>query len=222
MKSFFALVFLLVGLTAAFGQNEQAPIVEKEISYKNWTYKSVLTGEDVNLRDSAAGKKLVIVVYYAPWCGNWRFDAPMLKRLYEKYKGSGLEIIAVGEYDPVASMKSNLETLKIPFPAVYESENRTEKQKTLHYKYRTMTGDFRNWGSPWYIFLQPAALEQTSDVLTKKAHVINGEMIETEGEKYIREKLGLPAVETKGAVAEKEKVEVCDPEKPSASNLKKP
>ena len=222
MKSFFALVFLLVGLTVAFGQNEQAPIVEKEISYKNWTYKSVLTGEDVNLRDAAAGKKLVIVVYYAPWCGNWRFDAPMLKRLYEKYKGSGLEIIAVGEYDPVSSMKTNLETLKIPFPAVYESENRTEKQKTLHYKYRTMTGDFRNWGSPWYIFLQPAALEQTGDVLTRKAHVINGEMIETEGEKYIREKLGLSGVETKGAVAKKEKVEVCDPEKPSASNLKKP
>ena len=78
MKSFFAVVFLLVGLTAAFGQNEQAPIVEKEISYKNWTYKSVLTGEDVNLRDSAAGKKLVIVVYYAPWCGNWRFDARII------------------------------------------------------------------------------------------------------------------------------------------------
>ena len=222
MKSFFALVFLLVGLTTAFGQNEQAPIVEKEISYKNWTYKSVLTGEDVNLRDAAAGKKLVIVVYYAPWCGNWRFDAPMLKRLYEKYTGNGLEIIAVGEYDPVSSMKTNLETLKIPFPAVYESENRTEKQKTLHYKYRTMTGDFRNWGSPWYIFLQPAAIEQTGDVLIKKAHVINGEMIEAEGEKYIREKLGLPGIETKGAVAEKEKVEVCDPERPAASNLKKP
>lgn len=222
MKSFFALVILLAGLTTAFGQNEQAPIVEKEISYKNWTYKSVLTGEDVNLREAAAGKKLVIVVYYAPWCGNWRFDAPMLKRLYEKYKGNGLEIIAVGEYDPVASMKTNLETLKIPFPAVYESENRSEKQKTLHYKYRTMTGDFRNWGSPWYIFLPPAALEQTGDVLIKKAHVINGEMIEAEGEKYIREKLGLPVIETKGAVAEKEKVEVCDPEKPNAPALKKP
>ena len=222
MKSFLALLFLLAGLTAAFGQNEQAPIVEKEISYKNWTYKSVLTGEDVNLRDAAAGKKLVIVVYYAPWCGNWRFDAPMLKRLYEKYKGNGLEIIAVGEYDPVASMKTNLEMLKIPFPAVYESENRSEKQKTLHYKYRTMTGDFRNWGSPWYIFLQPAALVQTGDVLIRKAHVINGEMIEAEGEKYIREKLGLPVIETKRAVAEKEKVEVCDPEKPNTPALKKP
>ncbi|MBP7374885.1 MAG: TlpA family protein disulfide reductase [Pyrinomonadaceae bacterium] len=222
MKSFLALVILLFGLSAAIGQNEQAPIVEKEITYKNWTYKSIRTGEEVDLRDAAAGKKLVIVVYYAPWCGNWRFDAPMLKRLYEKYKGDGLEIIAVGEYDPLASMKTNLETLKIPFPAVYESENRTEKQKTLHYRYRTMTGDFRGWGSPWYIFLEPAKFEKKGDTLVNRTHVINGEMIEAEGEKFIREKLGLPAVETKGAVADNGKVEVCDPDKPTAITLKKP
>ncbi|MBK6749497.1 MAG: TlpA family protein disulfide reductase [Acidobacteria bacterium] len=222
MKSFLAFVILLFGLSAAIGQNEQAPIVEKEITYKNWTYKSIRTGEEVDLRDAAAGKKLVIVVYYAPWCGNWRFDAPMLKRLYEKYKGDGLEIIAVGEYDPLASMKTNLETLKIPFPAVYESENRTEKQKTLHYRYRTMTGDFRGWGSPWYIFLEPAKFEKKGDTLVNRTHVINGEMIEAEGEKFIREKLALPAVETKGAVADNGKVEVCDPDKPTAITLKKP
>lgn len=222
MKSFLAFVILLFGLSAAIGQNEQAPIVEKEITYKNWTYKSIRTGEEVDLRDAAAGKKLVVVVYYAPWCGNWRFDAPMLKRLYEKYKGDGLEIIAVGEYDPLASMKTNLETLKIPFPAVYESENRTEKQKTLHYRYRTMTGDFRGWGSPWYIFLEPAKFEKKGDTLVNRTHVINGEMIEAEGEKFIREKLALPAVETKGAVADNGKVEVCDPDKPTAITLKKP
>ncbi|MGB5015207.1 MAG: TlpA disulfide reductase family protein [Pyrinomonadaceae bacterium] len=222
MKSFLAFVILLFGLSAAIGQNEQAPIVEKEITYKNWTYKSIRTGEEVDLRDAAAGEKLVVVVYYAPWCGNWRFDAPMLKRLYEKYKGDGLEIIAVGEYDPLASMKTNLETLKIPFPAVYESENRTEKQKTLHYRYRTMTGDFRGWGSPWYIFLEPAKFEKKGDTLVNRTHVINGEMIEAEGEKFIREKLGLPAVETKGAVADNGKVEVCDPDKPTAITLKKP
>ena len=222
MRSFFALVILLAGLTAAFGQNEQAPIVEKEVSYKNWTYKSVRTGEDVTLRDAAAGKKLVIVVYFAAWCGNWRYDAPMLNRLYEKYKANGLEFIGVSEYDSVFNTKTGLERLKVTFPVVSESEMRADKQTTQHYKYRTMTGDFRNWGSPWYIFLEPATFEKKGDVLIKKTSVINGEMIEAEGEKLIREKLGLPAVETKVAVAEKEKIEVCDPDKPSTPTLKKP
>ncbi len=216
MKSFFALAILLLCITFAFGQNEQSPIVEKEISYKNWTYKNVRTGEDVNLRDFAKGKKLTMVVYFAPWCGNWRHDAPILERLYEKYKGNGLNIIAVGEYDPVISMRSNLDSLKITFPAVYESENRTEKDKTLHYEYRKSTGDNRNWGSPWYIFLTPSVMEKKGDILTKKTFVINGEMIEAEGEQFIRKNLGLPPLTPKPTIAETEKIEICEEDKKPA------
>ncbi len=210
MKAILALTFLLLGFTFAFGQNEQSPIVEKDINYKNWTYKNIRTGEQTNLRDLMVDKKLVIVVYFAPWCHNWQHDAPILNRLYDKYKANGLEIVAVGEYDPVASMKTSLETLKVTFPAVYESENRTEKQNTRHYDYRRYTGDARNWGSPWYIFLEPGKLEKKGDVLTRRASVINGEVIEAEGEKFIREKLGLPAVDVKAATASNGKIEICD------------
>lgn len=191
MKAVLAFVFSLICLTGVLAQNEQAPLVEKEIEYKDWTYKNVRTGEDVNLRSFTKGKKLVIVVYFAPWCNNWKHDAPMLQRLYEKYHSAGLDIIAVGEYDPVAAMKTNLDSLKISFPSVFESENRTEKQNTLHYGYRKSTGDNRNWGSPWYVFLTPKTMEKKGDTLVKKTFVINGEMIEAEGEKFIREKLGL-------------------------------
>jgi thiol-disulfide isomerase/thioredoxin len=211
MKSIFAFVILFAAVTFALGQNEQAPIFEKEIVYKNWTYKSVQTGEDVNLRDYSKGKKLVAVVYFAPWCPNWRHDAPMLQKLYDKYKGNGFGLIAVGEYDPVESMKTNLNTLHITFPAVYESLNRTEKQKTLHYEYRKSTGDARSWGSPWYIFLLPSMMEKKGDTLTKKTYVINGEMIELEGEKFIREKLGLPAMVPPTVTAKTDTIEVCEP-----------
>ena len=220
MKTFFAFVILMLYLTSAYGQNEQSPLIEKEISYKDWTYKNIQTGENVNLRDFTKGKKLTMIVYFAPWCGNWRHDAPILEKLYEKYKAAGLGIIAVGEYDPVASMKNNLDFMKITFPAVYESENRTEKQNTLHYSYRKSTGDNRNWGSPWYVFLTPSAMEKNGDVLTTKTFVINGELIEAEGELFIRKQLGLPAVHAKGATAEKDKIEVCDPD--AKSDLKVP
>lgn len=220
MKSFFALVILLLCFSFASAQNEQSPIVEKEINYKNWTYKNVRTGEDVNLRDFAKGKKLTVVVYFAPWCHNWQHDAPMLEKLYEKYKGNGLNIIGVGEYGAVADMKSILDTLKITFSIVYESESRDAREKTLHHEYRKSTGDNRNWGSPWYIFLTPSIMEKKGDTLTKKTFVINGEMIEAEGEQFIRKQLGLPAIDAKAATAEKEKIEVCDPEK--AAGLKIP
>jgi len=220
MRIIAAFLASLLFLTAAFAQNEQAPIVERDIEYKDWTYKSIRGGDEINLRSFAAGKKLVIVVYFAPWCPNWRHDAPMLQRLYDKYRSAGLEIVAVGEYDPVDAMKTNLDALKLTFPAVYESQNRTEKTNTLHFGYRRLTGDNRNWGSPWYLFVTPTVIEKKGDVLLRKASVINGEMIEDEGEKFIREKLGLPP-QTRVAVARKETVEVCDPNaKPAA--LRKP
>lgn len=222
MKAIFTLVLALLAFSTTFAQNEQSPIVEKEISYKDWTYKNIKTDEDVNLRQFIKGKKLVMVVYYAPWCPNWRHDAPILQKFYDKYKDKGLGIIAVGEYDPVASMKTNLDSLKVPFTAVYESQTRADKQKTLHYEYRKSTGDTRGWGSPWYIFIDPNHIEKKGDVLVKKTSVINGEIIEAEGDRFIRKQLGLP-LDAKPAAAAVEvgSVEVCDPVKPTTA-LKSP
>lgn len=216
MKTLLVLILTLFASSLAFSQNEQAPILEKEVVYKNWKYKDVRSGEETDLRSLAKGKKLVIVVYFAPWCGNWRHDAPFLQKFYEKYRDNGLQIVGVGEYDPVASMRSNLDTLKITFPVVYESEARTDKQKTTHYEYRKATGDNRNWGSPWYIFLKPSAMEKKGDVLVTKTHIINGEMIEAEGDKFVRQKLGLPSAEAK-PVGSSAKIQVCDTEKPASS-----
>ena len=222
MKTVFAIAITLLGFVFSFGQNEQSPIVEKEISYKNWTYKDIRTDKDVNLRDFTKGKKLTIVVYWAPWCHNWQHDAPMVERLYEKYKDKGLAMIGVGEYDPVDSMKGVLDTFKITFPAVHESENRSEREKTLHYGYRKSTGDNRNWGSPYYVFLMPSTMEKKGDVLTKKTFVINGEMIESEGEAFIRKQLKLPPLEApKPSAPQVSKIESCDPNTKTAE-LKKP
>lgn len=220
-KTVLAFCLAIVLTIVVSAQNEQAPIVEKEIAYKNWTLKSIRTGEDMTLNALAKGKKLVAVVYFAPWCGNWRHDAPMLERLYQKYSPHGFEIVAVGEYDPVSLMKTNLSSLKVTFPAVYESESREEREKTKHFEYRRSTGDNRKWGSPWYIFLSPASFEKKGDALVKKTHVINGEMIEAEGEKFIREKLGLPKEEMRVSKVDN-KIEVCDPAQPMTTTLVKP
>jgi thiol-disulfide isomerase/thioredoxin len=221
MKLLIAISFVLVIFVSAFSQNEQSPIVEKDIVYKDWTLKGIRDGEDVTLRKLTKGKKLVAVVYFAPWCHNWQHDAPMLERLYEKYKGNGFELVAVGEYDTTDAMKANLDSMKITFPAVFESISRDAKDTTLHHGYRTATGDTRKWGSPYYVFLDPAVIEKKGDILLSHTNVINGEMIEIEGERFIREKLGLPAEDTKVGSTKKTDPEVCDPNT-AAPPLKKP
>jgi hypothetical protein len=58
-------------------------------------------------------------------------------------------------------------------------------------------------------------------VLTKAAPVVNGELIETDAEKFVREKLGLPAEAPKAETAAKKEIETCDPDT-KTTTLKKP
>lgn len=219
MKLIFAAALVFCSLTLSFGQNEQAPIVEKEIVYNDWVYPNVQTGNDMNLRKFTFGKKLVMVVYFAPWCPNWKHDLPFIQTIYDKYKGNGFDVIAVGEYDPVDSIKKHVGQYKLTFPIVWESDARTAKQTTSHYQYRRSVGDTRNWGSPWYIFLEVDKLEPNGPVLTKKAPVVSGELIRPEAEKFIREKLGLAATSDL-KLNSFDAAEVCDPAKSSTSLVK--
>ncbi len=85
---------------AAWAQagHEYSPLVEKTVNYKNWTLKDLKDDKPVDLRSLVQGKKLVMVVYFAPWCGNWKHEAPVAAKLYEKYKAQGFEVIGVSEY----------------------------------------------------------------------------------------------------------------------------
>ncbi|MDT4897126.1 MAG: hypothetical protein QOH25_2203 [Acidobacteriota bacterium] len=195
MKKLFILIALIFAFAPAMiraqGNHEYAPLEEKTVNYKDWTFNSLADGKPVNLRSFAHGKRLVLVVYYAPWCPNWRNEAPVAATLYEKYKAHGLDVIAISEYATRADSQAFFGASGSPYMVVSESESREDRDKTSHYNYRQATGDTRRWGSPYNIFLEPAKLNKTGDVLTEKAWVVNGELIEADVEKFIRERLGL-------------------------------
>ena len=192
MKKLVILVLaLMLSPMAARAQHEYSPLVEKTVNYKNWALPNLKTDKPDDLRALVAGKKLVMIVYFAPWCGNWRFEAPIAAKLYEKYKDQGFQVIGVSEYGSRADVKAYFGEAGAPYPVVTESESRDDKQKTAHYGYRQLTGDGRNWGSPWNIFLEPSKLTATGDVLTEKAWVVNGELIEDDVDKFIASKVSL-------------------------------
>ncbi|HEY2964019.1 MAG TPA: TlpA disulfide reductase family protein [Pyrinomonadaceae bacterium] len=169
--------------------HEYSPLVEKTVNYKNWSLPGLKSDKAEDLRSLMTGKKLVMIVYFAPWCGNWRNEAPIAAKLYEKYKSQGFQVIGVSEYASRDEVRSYFGPDGPPYPIVTESESREDKQETFHYGYRQLTGDTRNWGSPWNIFLEPAKVNAAGDVLTEKAWVVNGELIEDEVDKFIASKL---------------------------------
>ena len=180
--------------------HEYSPLVEKTVNYKNWALPNLKTGVDEDLRTLMAGKKLVMIVYFAPWCGNWRNEAPIAAKLYDKYKSQGFLVIGVSEYANMDEAQTFFGEAGPPYPVVSESNSRDEKLKTPHYEYRQLTGDKRNWGSPWNIFLEPSKVNAKGDVLTEKAWVVNGELIEDEVDKFISSKLGPPSGTSAGVI----------------------
>jgi len=193
MKKFLFLATITIALAPltafAQGSHEYSPLVEKTVNYKNWSLVNLQTDKPEDLRALVAGKKLVMVVYFAPWCGNWRNEAPIAAKLYEKYKNQGFQVIGVSEYAARTDVKAFFGEAGPPYPIVSESETRDDRDKTLHFGYRQSTGDTRKWGSPWNIFLEPAKVNASGDVLTEKAWVVNGELIEDEVDKFIADKL---------------------------------
>jgi thiol-disulfide isomerase/thioredoxin len=169
--------------------HEYSPLAEKTVHYRNWSLVDLKSNKEADLRSLIAGKKLVMVIYFAPWCHNWRNEAPIAAKLYEKYKKQGFQVIGVSEYATRDEVTSFFAPDGPPYPIVTESESREEKDKTLHYEYRQLTGDTRNWGSPWNIFLEPGKVNTKGELLTEKAWVVNGELIEDEVDKFIASKL---------------------------------
>lgn len=188
---FLSILALSISPPIALAQegHEYSPLVEKKVNYKNWTLPNLTSDEPQELRKLIAGKKLVMVVYFAPWCRNWRYQAPVAAKLYEKYKDKGFQIIGVSEYASRADVKAYFGESGPPYPVVTGSESRDDRMKTLHYGYRQLTEDKRNWGSPWNIFLEPDKVNATGEVLAETAWVVNGELIEEEVDKFIASKL---------------------------------
>ena len=192
-------IILAVLMSCAFASfafasgDETAHLQQKEFEYKDWTLKNLRDNSDVNLRSAVKNKKLVLVVYFAAWCPNWKNEMPLVKKLYDKYKDKGFDVIGVSEYAALEDAKKHLADNNLAFTVAVESEKYEDRDKTAHYAYRQTVGDTRKWGSPWNLFVEPKEIKKKGEVLGKKFNLVTGEMIEAEVEAFIRQKLNLPA-----------------------------
>ena len=67
--------------------------------------------------------KVVFLNFWATWCGPCRYEMPSMEKLYNEFKGDGLEILAInlGETAPV--IKEFIEEYNLSFPVLLDKDN---------------------------------------------------------------------------------------------------
>ncbi len=68
---------------------------------------------------SVAGK-VVLVDFWATWCGPCIAEIPNIMEQYQKYHAKGFEVIGVSLDDDVEALKSFVDERKIPWPILFE------------------------------------------------------------------------------------------------------
>ena len=85
-----------------------------------------------NVRLDELRGQVVLVNFWATWCGPCREEMPRLETLYEKYRKSGFVLLGVKvDDDPHAAMGVG-QKLNVSFPVVLDTEKKVSKLYDLN------------------------------------------------------------------------------------------
>lgn len=101
-----------------FIENNQS--VELGQPFIDFTLQTV-DGKDVNLAEIIKNNKVVMVDFWASWCGPCRNENPVVKAAYEKYHAKGLEIVGVSVDRNEAAWLQAVEEDALPYIQVRDA-----------------------------------------------------------------------------------------------------
>ncbi len=103
------------GAQAALSANAPAP---------DFTLRSL---DGVNLRLAEQRGRVVMVNFWATWCGPCRQEMPHLSRLYEKYRASGFTLLGVNVDEDAKQAAATAGRLGVKFPVLFDGSKSVSK-----------------------------------------------------------------------------------------------
>jgi thiol-disulfide isomerase/thioredoxin len=80
-----------------------------------------------NLRLQEQRGRVVMINFWATWCGPCRVEMPHLARLFEKYRGSGFTVLAVNIDEDPHKAASLAKQLGMRFPVLLDTEKKVSR-----------------------------------------------------------------------------------------------
>jgi len=122
MKKPAVLLLALVSTLVLFGcRNEAtagpdaAPAVKADFRLK------AVDGRTLGPKDFAG--QVVVIDFWATWCGPCHIQARILEPLYREYKGRGVQFLAANIGEDSATVKEFLREKPIPYPVLLDPED---------------------------------------------------------------------------------------------------
>ena len=120
-RSASALAFALVAtLASPLATGAVAP----QASAPDFTLRRL---EGANLRLAEQRGQVVMVNFWATWCGPCRQEMPQLNKIYEKYRASGFQLLGVNVDDDTRNAAEVATKLGVKFPVLLDTDKRVSK-----------------------------------------------------------------------------------------------
>ncbi len=84
-----------------------------------------------NLRLQEQRGQVVLVNFWATWCGPCKQEMPHLNRLYDKYRNSGFTLLAVNIDDDPRTAVSTATKMGLRFPVLLDTDKTVSKRYDL-------------------------------------------------------------------------------------------
>ena len=94
----------------------------------DFTLKSA---EGPNLRLREQRGQVVLVNFWASWCGPCRQEMPHLNRLYDKYRASGFTLLAINIDDDARAGAATAGKWGLKFPVLLDADKQVARQYDL-------------------------------------------------------------------------------------------
>jgi len=125
MKNNILKLFFLTGFTLLFSMSVTYAASEK-LSGKapNFTLKS-RSGKNIKLSELRG--QVVMLNFWASWCGPCRKEMPILEQIHKKYKRLGFTLLGVNVEENTRDAINYLKDVKVTFPILFDNRQKTSK-----------------------------------------------------------------------------------------------